>query len=84
MGASATGLISTKHKNISAMKIHYDRETDSLYIRLSNNKNVESQELAPGLVFDFDENNRVVAIEIDQANTTVDLDQLETDFLVHK
>jgi uncharacterized protein YuzE len=64
------------------MKIHYDRETDSLYIKLSSQKNVESEELLPGVVFDFDDQNQIVGIEIDHASTTVEMDRLETDFLV--
>jgi uncharacterized protein YuzE len=64
------------------MKIHYDPESDSLYIRLSANSNIESNEVAPGVVLDFDQNNRIVGIEIENASKTVDLERLETDFLL--
>ena len=67
------------------MKIHYDPESDSLYIRLSLNPNIESDEVAPGVVLDFGENNQIVAIEIEHASKLVDLERLETDFLLqHK
>lgn len=64
------------------MRIHYDPESDSLYIGLSNNTNVESEEVAPGVVLDFDSNNRVVGIEIDHASSVVDLNRLEAEFLL--
>ena len=43
----------------------YDKEGDLLEIRFSENKVVESEYLEDvGIVVDFDENNRIVAIEI--------------------
>jgi len=43
----------------------YDKEGDLLEIRFSENKVVESEYLEDvGIIVDFDENNRIVAIEI--------------------
>ena len=64
------------------MRIHYDPKADSLYIGLSSNINVESEEVAPGVVLDFNVNNGVVGIEIDNASKVVDLNRLEADFLL--
>ncbi len=64
------------------MRIHYDLDSDSLYIRLSTKINTESEEVAPGVVLDFDANNQVVGIEIDKASSVVDLNRLETDFML--
>jgi uncharacterized protein YuzE len=36
------------------MKLSYDKETDSLYIHLSNTPSVDSDEVADGVVLDFD------------------------------
>ena len=36
-------------------------DTDSLYIDLSEKPSVESQEVAPGIVVDFDEENNIVS-----------------------
>lgn len=36
------------------MKLHYYRETDSLYIDLSETLSVDSREVVPGVVADFD------------------------------
>lgn len=46
------------------MKITYDKDVDALYIELSNNKAVESEEIENDIVLDYDENDNVVGIEI--------------------
>ena len=65
------------------MRIHYDPDSDSLYIGLSSSStNTESEEVAPGVVLDFDSNKQIVGIEIDHASRMVDLNRLEADFLL--
>lgn len=59
------------------MKFHYYVETDSLYIDLIDQASVDSQEVAPGIVLDFDAGGRLVGIDIDQASKNVDLSRLE-------
>lgn len=63
------------------MKLHYYPETDSLYIDLSQKTSVDSQEVAPGVVLDFDAQGHLVGIDIDRASQFVDLSQLETQAL---
>ena len=46
------------------MKMHYDQKTDALYLRLDDSKIIESAEVLPGIVLDFDANNQVVGVEI--------------------
>ena len=46
------------------MKLHYDPKTDAIYLRLGEAKIVESEEIRPGIVLDFDNQDRVVAVEI--------------------
>jgi uncharacterized protein YuzE len=46
------------------MKMHYDQKTDALHLRLDDSKIIESAEVQPGIVLDFDANNQVVGIEI--------------------
>ncbi len=49
------------------MKMRYYKDTDSLYIDLSEKTSAESLEVAPGIVVDFDENNETDEIDqIDQ------------------
>ena len=59
------------------MKFHYYPETDSLYIDLAEKTSVESQEVAPGVVLDFDEEGHLVGIDIDHASQVVNLSRLE-------
>ena len=46
------------------MKLHIDQEADALYLRLDVSTIVESEEVAPGVVFDYNEANQVVGIEM--------------------
>lgn len=59
------------------MKIQYFPETDTLSIRLNNNPSIESEEVAPDVVIDFDAAGGVVGLEIDLASTKVDLKSLD-------
>ena len=46
------------------MKLHVDREADALYLRLDDSAIVESEEVAPGVVLDFNESKEVVGVEM--------------------
>ena len=46
------------------MKIKYDKEADVIYIMLSENKVVESEENKSGIIIDYDENGDLVGIEV--------------------
>ncbi len=46
------------------MKLQYDPQTDAAYLTLQEAEVVESEEVRPGIVLDFDAQNRVVGIEI--------------------
>ena len=46
------------------MKIEYDRRADAMYIRLRAGTVVESDEVRPGVVFDFDADGKVLGIEM--------------------
>jgi len=45
------------------MRIKIDKNSDTLYFRLDENKIVESEEVQPGVILDYDKNNRVVGVE---------------------
>ncbi len=45
------------------MRIKVDRGSDALYFRLDESRIVESEEVRPGVVLDFDDNDRVVGVE---------------------
>ena len=63
------------------MKFNYYPETDSLYISLSEKTSIDSQEIAPNIILDFDTEGKLVGIDIDQASKIVDLTRLETESL---
>jgi uncharacterized protein YuzE len=46
------------------MKIEYDPKADAMYIRLLAGTVAESEEVRPGVVFDFDAAGRVLGIEM--------------------
>lgn len=52
-----------KKKGNNRMRIKVDKQNDALYFRLDESRIVESEEIQPGVVFDFDENSRVVGVE---------------------
>jgi uncharacterized protein YuzE len=65
------------------MKLSYFADTDTLYIDLSEKPSVESEEIAGGIVLDFDEDRHIVGLEIEDASRkvnlgSVDLSQLPT------
>ena len=45
------------------MRIRVDKNSDTLYFRLDENKIVESEEVQPGVIFDYDKDNQVVGVE---------------------
>jgi uncharacterized protein YuzE len=59
------------------VKMSYYKDTDSLYIDLSEKTSKESLEVAPGIVLDFDEDNNIVGIDIDRASQILNLTELE-------
>jgi len=63
------------------VKFHYYPETDSLYIDLSEKMSVDSQEVAPGVVLDFDAEGYLVGVDIDHASQVVNLSRLEAEAL---
>jgi uncharacterized protein YuzE len=63
------------------MKLHYDPDSDSLYIDLSDRPGVDSEEVSDGVVLDFDADHHLVGIDIEHASERVDLQRLVLDRL---
>lgn len=59
------------------MIFKYYPSTDMLYIELAKGISIESQEVAPNLVLDFNADHRVIGIEIEDASQLVELSRLE-------
>lgn len=46
------------------MKVRFDQQSDALYFRLDDSKIIESEEVKPGIILDFNDKNQVVGVEI--------------------
>ncbi len=46
------------------MRLKIDREADALYLSLCDGSANESEEVAPGIIVDYDENGQAVGIEM--------------------
>ena len=64
----------TGEENI--MKLKLDEATDTLYLRLDDSAIVESEEVQPGVVLDFNSENRVVGIEMLNISKRVEREKL--------
>jgi uncharacterized protein YuzE len=63
------------------MKLHYDPDTDSLYIDFNARSGADAREITDGLVVDFDAEGRPVGIDIQLASRDLVLSTLETQAL---
>jgi uncharacterized protein YuzE len=60
-----TGYLTSKiNKYLNIMRVKYDKENDVLYIRLNNNPVAESDSEKPGIIFDYDNEENIVGIEV--------------------
>lgn len=50
------------------MKFHYDKSIDALALRFSEKGYIESDEIRPGIIFDYNKAGKVVGIEILEAS----------------
>lgn len=46
------------------MKIKYDKEIDAIYVILSDDKIVESEEKKQDIILDYNDKDEIVAIEV--------------------
>ena len=58
------------------MRLKVDKENDALYFRLDESTIVESEEVVPGVIIDFDRDGRVVGVEILALSTRMEPEQL--------
>ena len=59
------------------MKLNYYPQTDSLYIDLIDAPSVESEEVRPGIVLDFNAKGQLIGIDVQNASKHTDLTQLD-------
>lgn len=59
------------------MRLKADKENDALYFRLDESSIIESEEVQPGVVLDFNSERKVVGIEILNLSLRMSTDQLK-------
>jgi len=67
------------------MKIHFDEQAEALYIRLVDEKIIDSEQvqLQPGVILDFNAAGQVIGMELLKVNTYIPIAQLKyLDFTV--
>jgi len=60
------------------MRIKVDKEGDALYFRFDESKIVESEEVRPGVILDYDENDRVIGVEFLDISTRCTKEELSS------
>jgi uncharacterized protein YuzE len=58
------------------MMLKIDHENDALYFRLTDEAIFESEEVQPGVILDFDEQGRVVGVEMLALSTRIEPENL--------
>ena len=61
------------------MRLSVDKESDALYLRIDDSLIVESEEVSPGVVLDFNKRNEVVGVEmmnLSERSSNLDLSSL--------
>ncbi len=46
------------------MRINYDKQSDAMYIRFSEAKYYESDEVKEGVILDFDKKGKIIGVEV--------------------
>lgn len=65
------------HGKETRMKLKVDKENDALYFRLDESSIMESEEVQPGIILDFNAEGKVVGIEILNLSVRVTPEQLK-------
>ena len=59
------------------MRLKLDKESDALYFRLDEAAILESEEVQPGVILDFNAEGKVVGVEMLNISTRVSPEQLQ-------
>jgi uncharacterized protein YuzE len=59
------------------MRLKIDKENDALYFRLDESSVIESEEVEPGVILDFNAEGKVVGVEILNLSTRIRPEQLK-------
>ena len=59
------------------MKLKIDKDNDALYFRLDESAVVESEEVHPGVILDFNDEGQIVGIEMITLSDRITPEQLD-------
>ena len=59
------------------MKLIVDKESDALYFRLDESSIIESEEVEPGVILDFNSDGKVVGVEMLSLSARIKPEQLK-------
>ena len=62
------------------MKLTVDKEADALYLRLDDSSIVQTEEVSPGVILDYNEAKEVVGVEmlyLSKRSSNLDLSDLQ-------
>ena len=60
------------------MRIKVDKYSDALHFRLDESRIVESEEVRPGVILDYDKDDRVVGVEFLGVSTRATKEELSS------
>lgn len=60
------------------MRLRVDQQNDALYFRLDESEIVESEEVQPGVILDYDANGSVIGIEMLDLSKRVSSENLKS------
>jgi uncharacterized protein YuzE len=60
------------------MRLKVDKESDTLYLHLDESKVVESEEVRPGVILDFDSQGCVIGVEFLEISSRATQEELSS------
>lgn len=60
------------------MRIIVDKDSGALYFRLDENRIVDSEEIKPGVIVDYDADDRVIGVEFLNISSRASKEQLSS------
>ena len=59
------------------MRVQFDEKADAIYLRLDESEVIESEEVHPGIILDFNKNDEVVGVEVLRVKNRIPLTSLK-------
>jgi uncharacterized protein YuzE len=59
------------------MRVQFDEKADAIYLRLDESEVIESEEVHPGIILDFNKKDEVVGVEVLRVKNRIPLASLK-------